>query len=264
MRRILLSLFICTAMFSACNKLDNVTEEAVAVNDLPAAVTESAQNNYPDAVIYSASRLINGGADYIITLNTQEEAAFKANGEHLGDGARFHAPIGGRPHGGGFNPRGLMNGHHDGDHDRGHQGCGHGVGGHHGHELPIDSLPSAIPSYITTNYAGFTIRHAELDSLCSVGGIINVAISQAGAPPVRLIFSTTGTYLMKGQRADYANAPQVVKDYISTNYAGFTVRHRAIQLTLANGNLQYMVFLRQNQLHKNVLMNADGTFVCEH
>ncbi|MEY4927354.1 MAG: hypothetical protein RI894_1790, partial [Bacteroidota bacterium] len=149
-------------------------------------------------------------------------------------------------------------------HDGGHQVCGHGVGGHHGHELPIDSLPAAIPAYVTANYTGFTIRHAELDSLCSIGGIINVAISQTGNPPVRLIFSTSGTYLMKGQRADYANLPQVVKDYITTSYAGFTARNRAIQLTLANGNLQYMVFLHQNQLHKNVLMNANGTFVCEH
>ena len=262
MKKIIVLLFIVTALFSACNKVAQVTEDAVAVSDLPTAVAEGAKSNYPDAVVYSATKVTNGETDYILTLNTQEEAAFKTSGECLGEGSRFHSPLNGRPHGGGFDGHGMMGGHHDGDHD-GH-GHGHGIGGHHGHELPIDSLPASVTAYMAANYAGFTIRHAELDSLCSIGGVINIAASQQAAPPVHLMFSAAGVYLMKGSRAEYATLPQVVKDYMTANYAGFDTRKRVIQLTLADGTIQYMVFLHKNEQHKNVLIKADGTLLCEH
>ena len=269
MKKIMVLAVVCAALFSACNKATQIIEEIIAVSSLPAAVAQSVASNYPDAVVYTASKLTNGETDYILTLNTQEEVAFKESGECQGDAARFHGDADGRrghggQGGGGFDLRGLMGGHHDGDNDRGHHGAGHGVGGCHGHEISLDSLPGAVKTYITTNYANYTVRHAEIDTLCSGGGAINVAVAQAGVAPVRLFFDTvSGAYLMKGERTDFATLPQVVRDYITTNYTAFTQRKRAVTLTLANGEVQYMIFMHQAQLHKNVLIKADGNFICE-
>lgn len=252
MKKLMFLMAACVMLLTACNKITTATEEAVAVSSLPAAVTESVANNYPDAAITSASKVLNGATDYIVALNTQEEVAFKGSGECQGDAARFRG-------------EGGRGGHRGGDGD-GPGGPGkHGVGGHCGHGFPVDSLNAAIKSYIATNYSSYTIRHAELDTLCSAGAVISVGVSQAGLPPVRLIFSAASfNYLMQGERTEYATIPTAVQTYVTTNYASFSQRKRAIKLTLANGDLQYMIFMHQAGQRKNILLKADGTFICEH
>ena len=255
MKKLMFLMAACLVLLTACNKATTTTEEAVAVSSLPAAVTESVANNYPDAAIASASRVLNGATDYILVLNTQEEVAFKSSGECQGDAAQFR---------GEGNRGGHRGGGGDGPGRPGGQGH-HGVGGRCGRGFPVDSLNTAIKSYIATNYSSYTIRHAELDTLCSVGAVISVGVSQAGLPPVRLIFSATSfSYLMQGERTEYATIPTAVQTYITANYANFSQRKRAIKLTLANGDLEYMIFMHQAGQRKNVLLKADGTFICGH
>jgi hypothetical protein len=105
--------------------------------------------------------------------------------------------------------------------------------------------------------------HAELDSLCQFGSIYEVMIGQRGYPPVKLIFDLSGNFLAVAERARYANAPQVIIDNIAANYADFRVRHVMELFTLADGSLQYSVFLGSMDIRKNIVFNDDGTIICE-
>lgn len=274
MKKVIFACCAAATMLASCAKISQVTEGNIDVATLPAAVTQAVSSLYPDAVAYSATELKNGDTDYIVTLNTQEEIAFRANGDCQGDGSGMHAPHGekgGRPDGmPGFDRHGMMGGHHDGDHD-GHNGVGgggpgggHGCGNHHGHELSLDSLPASVKAYLAANYAGFTLRHAETDTLCSVGATISVAAAQTGSEPIRLFFDTAGTFVMKGERVKYADVPAVVSAYITANYTGYSSRIRAVKLTLADGSVQYSVFLhKEGAARKAVFVKEDGTFICE-
>lgn len=259
---------VCASLvLTSCAKLTQVLESNIDVASLPAAVTESVSNNYPDAVAYAATKIENGETDYIVTLNTQEEVAFRGDGTCQGDGSGMHGERGkhDRPDGQpGFDRNGMMPGHHDREHNRPGDG-GHGCGNHHGHEIAIDSLSAAIKAYLATNYANYTLRHAETDTLCSVGATISVAARQTGAEPIRLFFdAATSNFVMKGERTKYADVPAAVSAYITANYAGFGSRIRAVKLTLADGSVQYTVFLRKEGTpRKAVTLKADGTFICE-
>jgi Putative beta-lactamase-inhibitor-like, PepSY-like len=271
MKKLVVVLLAATTLLSSCAKINQITEGNIDIANLPAAVSESLISNYPDAVAYSATELKNGDADYIVTLNTQEEVAFKGTGECLGDGSNMHGERGGRGgHGGpdgapGFDRHGMMGGHHDRDHEQRHpNGGGHGCGNHRGHEISLDSLPAAAKAYLAANYASFTPRHAEIDTLCSVGATISVAVRQAGAEPLRLFFDAAGTFVMKGERTKYADAPAAVSAYITANYTGYSNRIRTIKFTLADASVQYVVFLRKEGMpRKAVNLKADGTFICE-
>jgi hypothetical protein len=270
MKKLVVILLAATTLWSSCAKINQGTEGNIDIANLPAAVSESLSSNYPDAVAYAATELKNGDADYIVTLNTQEEIAFRGNGDCLGDGSNMHGERGGQHGGGpggmpGFDRHGMMGGHHDRDHEKHHpNGGGHGCGNHHGHEISLDSLPAAAKAYLAANYPSFTPRHAEIDTLCSVGATISVAVRQAGAEPIRVFFDAAGTFVMKGERTKYADVPAAVSAYITANYTGYSNRIRAIKFTLADASVQYNVFLhKQGMPRKAVSIKADGTFICE-
>lgn len=262
MKKIIFGLFLGFLAMQACKKSASVTETAIDASTLPAKVTEYIANNYPDAAITSAVSLENSPAAHIVGLDNNQEIAFDRGGDPIGDGSEFHGdgdsdgPQGGGHHGGmhGGGPNG--NGHHGGGHCDGD--------GHHGDEISVDSLPQAIADYLAANYAGYTPKHAETDTLCSVGAVFEVAIFKDTTDRLKLFFDPSGTFLMSGSRVDFAaDVPQVVKDFLTASYAGYTPRDKAVKLTLANGSIQYLVFLKNGSTRKKVFVNEDGTLVCE-
>jgi hypothetical protein len=84
-----------------------------------------------------------------------------------------------------------------------------------------------------------------------------------GSEPIKLFFDASGTFLMKGNRAEYSTAPQAVSDYITANYSTHTIRTRMEILTLADATVQYTVFMELSGVRKSVTVKSDGTFVCE-
>lgn len=238
MKRILVMLLVLTAALSSCKK-DQLTDTTVADptsnTALPLKAVTYIADNYPDAAIDYYVAVTNGSADYLVTLNTREELAFNKGGDFLGRGENF------------------MGGHH-GD----STSCHPGGGG-----IPIDSLPAAIPAYVSANYSGYSIRHADYDSLCLEGIVIRVMLFQAGFEPVKLYFDLPGNFLMRSDRSLYTDLPQVVRDFIAASYAGFQAAPRAEKLTLANAEIQYCVFLHQNDVKKSVRVDALGGYICE-
>ncbi len=130
--------------------------------------------------------------------------------------------------------------------------------------IPVDSLPAAILSYISSNYAAYTTVHAEIDTICPEGAVYEIFINDpATGSKMKLFFDTSYNFLMTGERILYADISQAAKDFIANNYSSYTPRMKSVKFTLATGAIQYVVYLKNGSLRKMVRVADDGTFVCE-
>jgi hypothetical protein len=152
------------AALSSCNKKNDTSPNSsngTAAN-LPLKASQYIDTNYPDASIIYVVAMKNSTAAYIATLNTTEELAFTALGDFLGDGTLYHNGTPGEGDTIHCDSTGCGGGHHGGGHHGGgHHGGGNHGGGHNENVIPVDSLPALIKDYISANYSGYTIRHAE-------------------------------------------------------------------------------------------------------
>jgi len=237
------------ALFSCNKEKSSNTGDSSSMNvaALPATVTSYINDNYPDATIYTAAQLANNEAKYIVLLSTEEELAFDASGHFLGDGQSYC-------HGGGPFPGGDSL-HH----------------GHPWHGCPpnwinIDSLSAPIKLYIATDYPNYQTWHAEKDSICPTGAVIEVMIRKKGShPPIdlKLFFDLTNDYLMMAERIRFNELPQAVRTYINTNFGNMHQCDMAEKLTLADSSINYAVFIDKPHDHQRVVLTAAGTLVCE-
>ncbi|QRR03688.1 hypothetical protein [Dyadobacter sandarakinus] len=127
-------------------------------------------------------------------------------------------------------------------------------------EVAPDSLPASVTSYITSTYPGASITFAAQDQ----SGKTVVAITLADGSVKGLLFGTDGLFSQelahhkhKAQltRVDSAALPAAITGYITTHYAGASIR---VAATNAAG--EYFVAATLNGTEKVLLFNADGTF----
>ncbi len=152
---------------------------------------------------------------------------------------------------------------------KGGPGRGHGGPGRGNRDrdslakVAVSALPAAITSYITTNYASATINGAVNDP---DRGYI-VMITQNGQRK-SLLFDTTGKFvqeIVRGLGRNYTRIetsalPASVTSYISTNYAGSTIRAAGKSST---GQFKVIVQPSNGGIVE-LLFAADGTFVQAH
>ena len=253
MKKLGFILFISLLALFACNKeksSDNISSgssNTISASDLPTSVTNYVADNYPDATINSAAEMSNSQAKYVVLLSTEEELAFDGNGNFLGDGQDFC------PHGGPFPGGDSL--HH----------------GHPWHGCPpnwinIDSLPGAIKTYISTNYPNFRIWHAEKDTVCPDGAVIEVLIRKMNAHPpqdLKLFFDQSNNFIMTAQRTRFNELPQPVQNYITSNFNDYHQCLMSEKLTLLSDSINYAVYVHQMRVHKRVVLTETGTLVCE-
>lgn len=266
MKKILFAIVASAMVIVACNKEQFPFEQSISVTDLSKNVSSYVAENYPDADIAEALVVKENQPVTIVILNTNEQLAFNEAGLYLGEGLNYRGGRGGGRggnHGGGHHHGGGPGGHGHGGHHGGGPG-GHGHGGHHGIDsTTLDSLLPGAQAFIDSNYAGYTVVGARRDSTCQYGAVINVMISNRSfTGPVKITFDLAGNFLMSSVRYSYANAPQLVKDYITNNYAGYNVRNKAVKSTLANATVQYNVFVADTVNRYLVTVKDDGTLVC--
>ena len=268
MKKLINSVLLMSVFAVSCNKTSlTPNDQSINITDLPAKAVSYVDNSYPDATISEALSVTESDASYIVVMNTSEQLAFDAAGNFIGDGENHHSDS---RNGGKKDKHGKRGGHnngrekHDGRHcDSTHQDSSYHHGRNHGHYLGIDSLNAAILGYIASNYAGYTLIHGELSEWCDLGTVTKVLVRQEGLEPISLFFDSSNTFLMSGKRDLYTNTPQVGKDYISSNYSGYTVRTKVLNLTMADTSIQYVIFLNNGSVFKMIRIKADGTFVCE-
>lgn len=251
MKKIQIALIAIVVFLSACSKEQiGSNYQSINVSELSSSVTEYVAENYPDADIVSAMKANNSEATYLVTLNTNEELAFAANGSCMGEaGAVLNRNGGGRHN------------HHQGG-GPGHNG-GPGAGGHGHGMISVDSLSSTIKTYIATNYPADTILGARLDTTCQFGNTIQVMVTHTGVAPTKLAFDATGAFLYSAQRTLYSATPQAVKDSLASAYnIGSNVRNKVEVLTLSNSAIEYNVFIRVNRAPLAITITNLGTIVC--
>lgn len=270
MKKIIFSVLAFAAIMVSCSSNEDL---AGVSGSTTASVAAYVAENYPATKIVSTSA---NGSTVTATLNTGETLSFNKSGSFISysnnssEGLATDSLIVsdsiatdsvGRPHhrGGhkGHGGMGKPQGHHGSDsvHIAGHQR-------HFENEIAVDSLPVVINDFILANYAGNTVIHAESDTICQ-GAVIEVLVCVTTQEPVKVVFDAGGAYLFKAERIHYSDVPAEIPAAITANYADFKVKNRAEKFTLADGTLQYKVFMQSKNVRKSVTFNVDGTVSCE-
>ena len=133
-------------------------------------------------------------------------------------------------------------------------------------QIPIDSLPVAVKTYISTNYAGYTIDEAQKDTLCNGTAGIEVELEKRNADDLTLFFSNENVFILKEEEIKYSALPTAVQTFIATNYPNYNLPKDADKITLSNGTVQYEIDIKEKttKVEKEVITNADGTLkICE-
>lgn len=279
MKKTIFSILAVTSILVSCSSNEDFAGSSSAVS-VTASTSVSAYiaQNFPDTKIVST---ISTGSAVTATLNTGETVSFNSNGTVISYSNNFKAGLkadsivnstdstsGHRPNGHGHGKPGGHGGPGhggpapDSTHVGGPKGGGHGHDRHFRNEVSVDSLSASINTYISTNYSGYSVIHAETDTICQ-GAVTEVLVCTSSTEPVKLIFDAAGTFLFKGERIKYADVPSEISAAVTAGYSTYTVMKRAEKFTLSDGSIQYKVFLDLSGVHKSVTFNADGTVACE-
>lgn len=173
----------------------------VDVVSLPATITSYISTNYSGATIKGAKTDANGNYVVAITVNgTTKLLLFQANGTFLkeAEGRPGHAPGDSTRH---HKPADSTHHHSPGDsthHPRPMPGDtthrpkpGQGGPGKGLTEIAVSSLPAAVTSYISANYAGATIDKAGQEPKTSDYVVV---ITTSDSKHVVLLFGSDGTF----------------------------------------------------------------------
>lgn len=284
----LAAITIATIMASCTTSTDEMTGIESLSTDAASTITSYISNNYPDTKLVTS---VKSSGNVSVVLNTGEELTFSTSGTFLAysnnasdglladslgipcDSTRNDSIRAGHDHGGKGGKHGDKGGKHGDKGGKGGKGGKHGndstfAGGKHGHdrhfrnEIAIDSLSADINTYLSTNYSGYTVLHAESDTICE-GPVTEVLVVTGGAQPLKLVFDASNVYLMKAERFAYAIVPAEVSTAVTTNYSTYNVMKKCEKQTLPDGSIKYVVHLRSSDTHKVVTFNADGSVSCE-
>lgn len=126
-------------------------------------------------------------------------------------------------------------------------------------QIEVSALPSAVTSYVNTNYAGSSIKHAGTDSL----GNFLVHITLADNSHKGLMFDKAGKFVSersgkgkRGEKVEAANLPSSVSAYITKTYAG-----SSIKIAFKNTDGSFAVVIEKADATKLVLgFDATGAF----
>jgi hypothetical protein len=131
------------------------------------------------------------------------------------------------------------------------------------------NLLSAISTYLTTNYAGYTFLNAYSETSNNVltGYDVNITYNSVN---YHVTFDATGTFISVGTRkakTPTTNVPvaqadllATIQTYLTTNYAGYTFVNaysEAVSGVIAN----YDVNIISNAVTYHVVFDAMGVFV---
>ncbi|MDR6561351.1 MULTISPECIES: PepSY-like domain-containing protein [unclassified Arcicella] len=121
------------------------------------------------------------------------------------------------------------------------------------------ALPATITTYISTNYAGATIKYAGKDAQGQY--VVGVSLNNV---ETGLLFDANGVFVKALQHyarkaklteVDITTLPATLTSYITTNYAGYTVKRAGKD---ADGNIYVAISDGTNR--KVLLFDATGAF----
>jgi hypothetical protein len=143
-----------------------------------------------------------------------------------------------------------------GDSTRGDRGRKHNIT-----KIEVSALPATITSYISSTYAGSTIKHAgKLED-----GSFVVHVTKADGTSVGVKFSAAGAFVSeKAQKArpaslDLATLPAGITSYVTANYAG-----GSIQKAFKKEDGSFVVIVKKSdETRVGLAFSAAGAFTSE-
>lgn len=128
----------------------------------------------------------------------------------------------------------------------------------------LNNLPSNIKGFVERNYSGYIITIAVSDPLCGGGDAVDVAISKIGLPDLSLIFKPDGTFVQKEQDVPLNTVTLAIIQTLKARYSDYSTAGQVEKLTLADNTEEYLVDLSKGAKSKEVILNTNGTVVCEN
>lgn len=261
MKKIAFLSIILTLFLASCSS--DETSSSTASSELQQSIKSYVSDNYPDATV---DAITLSGSTATATLSTGEQVVFNSNGtfmsyeNNISAGLKTDSLITSADSTCTDSVSGNHHRHHHSDKGNGHKHSGYKQ---HDSDVAVDSLPTIINDYLSTNYAGYTVTYAKNDTICE-GAVITVMVCDSASEPVKVIFDTAGNFLMSGIRMNYSDVPEVISTAISTNYSTYTVANRCSIYTLADSSVQYKVYLKLDKKPDWVRISSDGSVVCEN
>lgn len=127
-------------------------------------------------------------------------------------------------------------------------------------ELAEADIPAAVNAYMSANYAGATLKFAAKDE----SGNIVMGLTLADGTHKGLLFDNAGTFKeelkhykehAKLTEVAVADLPATITAYVSTNYAGATIKHAG-----KNEAGQFFVMVATTDKPVVLLFEANGSF----
>lgn len=122
-------------------------------------------------------------------------------------------------------------------------------------------LPPAIQSFLDENYAGYQVEEAELETLCTGEEVYEIELED-GNDEFEIAVSTEGVLVFTEYEISKNDLPAAVSDNLTVAYPGGAIKE-AERIELADGTLQYEVEIKQAGTSLDVLLQSDGTVICE-
>lgn len=130
------------------------------------------------------------------------------------------------------------------------------------------NVSTGIKSYVSQNYAGYSIYEVEKEDWCKDQYTIKVGI-QKGSQELHLVFDLNEKFVFKAIRIAEGQLPAAVSSNMSKLFAGYTVKddNDVEELQYVDGSKRYYLRLGKTSgggsSDVRVMFQANGTIFCQ-
>lgn len=129
----------------------------------------------------------------------------------------------------------------------------------------LNSLSTAIQSYIGTNYSGYLVDDIENDTLCdgSTSGT-EVELEDANDMEVELFFDASDNLVYTASESNSSNLPQQAVNLVNNNYAAYVIDDEITVMTFADGSIWYEVEIEDeaNDSELELTISDEWSIIC--
>lgn len=141
-------------------------------------------------------------------------------------------------------------------------------GGNSNGNTNVSNVSDGIKSYVSQNYAGYTIYEVEKEDWCKDQYTIKVGI-QKGSQELHLVFDLNEKFVFKAIRIAEGQLPAAVSSNMSKLFAGYEIKddNDVEELQYTDGSKRYYVRLRKSSggggSDVRVMFQANGSVFCQ-
>ena len=125
-----------------------------------------------------------------------------------------------------------------------------------------ENLSDNLQSFIDANYVDYSIKDISTDSLCGETAVIIIAL-QKMSKKIDVYFDEEERFLHEAEDIKKKDIPDEVIEAVESNFEEYQIKNNAIKYIKQDGTIQYSLSLFKGNMGKEVIVNADGTIVCE-